>query len=149
EAAGQVYVQLGGTPHVELTAGLAIPLAAMALTYYFPNTLMIATPVAPSPRQPVWQILKSEFAPRAPHYLPAAVSSALVIAVTESSGYWLTLLLTAAPLYLTYRMYRAGVESTARQGAILEAAHDAILTLDQRMTIREFNPAAEQMFGER
>src|SRR5205809_1610000 len=32
EAAGQVYIQLGGTPHVELTAGLAIPLAGLALT---------------------------------------------------------------------------------------------------------------------
>ena len=62
EAAGEVYVQLGGTPHVELTAGLAIPLAAMALTYYFANTLMIATAVALSTRQSVWYIWKSEFA---------------------------------------------------------------------------------------
>ena len=44
-------------------------------------------------------------------------------------------------------MYRAGVESEARQGAILEAAHDAIITIDQNLNIREFNPAAEQMFG--
>ncbi len=44
-------------------------------------------------------------------------------------------------------MYRAGVESEARQGAILEAAHDAIITMDQDLNIREFNPAAEQMFG--
>ena len=44
-------------------------------------------------------------------------------------------------------MYRAGVESEARQGAILEAAHDAIITMDQQLNIREFNPAAEQMFG--
>src|SRR6185436_2363721 len=37
----------------------------------------------------------------------------------------------------------------ARQGAILEAAHDAIITMDQNLNIREFNPAAEQMFGRR
>jgi len=55
-----------------------------------------------------------------------------LIAVTESSGAWLTLLLTAAPFYLTYKMYRAGRESEARQGAILEAAHDAIITMDQK-----------------
>ena len=67
--------------------------------------------------------------------------------VTQSSGYWLTFILTAAPLYLTYKMYRAGVESEARQGAILEAAHDAILTMDAQLNIREFNPAAEKMFG--
>ena len=61
----------------------------------------------------------------------------------------MTLLLTAAPLYLTYKMYRAGRESEARQGAILEAAHDAIITMDSNLNIREFNPAAEQMFGRR
>jgi len=149
EAAGQVYVRLGGTPNVELTAGLAIPLVAMALTYYFANTLMIATAIALSTRQSTWHIWKTEFASSAPSYLLGAVSAAVVIAVTKSSGYWLTLLLTAAPLYLTYRMYRAGVESTIRQGAILEAAHDAILTVDSRLTIREFNPAAEHMFGEK
>src|SRR2546427_11401485 len=44
-------------------------------------------------------------------------------------------------------MYRAGKESEARQGAILEAAHDAIITMDAGLSIREFNPAAEQMFG--
>src|SRR5262249_23323820 len=74
-------------------------------------------------------------------------AAAVVIKVTESSGYWLTLLLTAAPLYLTYRMYRAGRESEARQGAILEGAHDAIITMDQQLNIREFHPAAEQMLG--
>jgi PAS domain S-box-containing protein len=75
------------------------------------------------------------------------MAAAVVIAVTQSSGYWLAILLTAAPLYLTYKMYRTGVESEARQGAILEAAQDAIITMDQHLNIREFNPAAEQMFG--
>ena len=65
----------------------------------------------------------------------------------ESAGIGLTLLLAAAPLYLTYKVYRAGAETEARQGAILEAAHDAIFTMDQRLSIREFNPAAEAMFG--
>jgi PAS domain S-box-containing protein len=67
--------------------------------------------------------------------------------VTETAGYGLTLLLTAAPLYLTYKVYRAGRESEARQGVILEAAQDAIITMDHQLNIREFNPAAERMFG--
>jgi len=46
-------------------------------------------------------------------------------------------------------MYRTGLETEARQGAILEAAHDAIITMDSHLAIREFNPAAEQMFGHR
>ena len=146
EASGQVYQRLGGTPNAEV-GSLALPLAAMALTYFFANTVLIATAVALSTRQSVWHIWKSDFASSAPSYLLGAVSAAAVIAVTESSGYWLTLVLTAAPLYLTYKLYRAGKQSEARQGAILEAAHDAIMTLDPHLNIREFNPAAEQMFG--
>ena len=119
----------------------------MALTYFFVNTIPIAIAIALTTNQSAWRIWKTDFASSAPSYLLGAVAAAVVIAVTESSGYWLTLLLTAAPLYLTYKMYRAGEESEARQGAILEAAHDAIITMDQQLNIREFNPAAEQMFG--
>src|SRR5207244_9520372 len=106
------------------------------LTYFFVNTIPIAMAIALTTRQSAWHIWKSEFASSAPSYLLGAAAAAAVIAVTASSGYWLTLFLTAAPLYLTYNMYRAGRESEARQGAILEAAHDAIITMDQRLNIR-------------
>ena len=148
QAAGQVYQRLGGTTGGDLRL-MAIPLAGMALTYFLVNTVPIAIAIALATQQSVWRIWKSEFASSAPSYLLGAAAAAVVIAVTERSGYWLTLLLTAAPLYLTYKMYRAGRESEARQGAILEAAHDAIITMDAQLNIREFNPAAEQMFGRR
>jgi len=147
EAAGQVYVRLGGTAHPELSAAIVVPLVGMALTYFFVNTIPIAVAIALTTNQSAWRIWKTDFASSAPSYLLGATAAAVVISVTESSGYWLTLLLTAAPLYLTYKMYRAGKESDARQGAILEAAHDAIITMDAQLNIREFNPAAEQMFG--
>jgi len=148
QAAGQVYQRLGGRPTGDLSV-IAVPLAGMALTYFFLNTVPIAVAIALTTRQSAWRIWKSDFASSASSYLFGAAAAAVVIAVTESSGYWLTLLLTAAPLYLTYKMYRAGRESEARQGAILEAAHDAIVTIDSSLNIREFNPAAEQMFGRR
>ena len=148
QAAGQVYQRLGGTPNGDLRM-MAIPLAGMALTYFIVNTVPIAVAIALTTKQSAWGIWKTDFASSAPSYLLGAAAAAVVIAVTERSGYWLTLLLTAAPLYLTYKMYRAGRESEARQGAILEAAHDAIITMDSRLNIREFNPAAEQMFGRR
>ena len=148
QAAGQVYQRLGGTTSGDLRL-MVIPLTGMALTYFLVNTVPIAIAIALATQQSVWRIWKSEFASSAPSYLLGAVAAAVVIAVTERSGYWLTLLLTAAPLYLTYKMYRAGRESEARQGAILEAAHDAIITMDAHLNIREFNPAAEQMFGRR
>src|SRR3989454_3940081 len=128
-------------------AAIAVPLIGMALTYFFVNTIPIAVAIALTTEQSAWRIWISDFASSAPSYLLGATAAVVVIAVTESAGYWLTLLLTAAPLYLTYKMYRTGVESEARQGAILEAAQDAIVTMDQHLNIREFNPAAEQMFG--
>ena len=146
QAAGQVYGLLGGTPNGDVRS-LIVPLAGMALTYFFVNTIPIAVAIALTTNQSAWRIWKTDFASSAPSYLLGAVAAAVVIQVTESSGYWLTLLLTVAPLYLTYKLYRAGKESDARQGAILEAAHDAIITMDQQLNIREFNPAAEQMFG--
>jgi PAS domain S-box-containing protein len=146
QAAGQVYQRLGGRPDAEASA-LIMPLVGMALTYFFVNTVPIAIAIALTTNQSAWRIWKTDFASSAPSYLLGAIAAAVVIKVTESSGYSLTLLLTAAPLYLTYKMYRAGKESEARQGAILEAAHDAIITMDSQLNIREFNPAAEQMFG--
>jgi PAS domain S-box-containing protein len=146
QAAGQVYLRLGGRPDAEPSA-IIMPLAGMALTYFFVNTVPIAIAIALTTNQSAWRIWKTDFASSAPSYLLGAAAAAVVIKVTESSGYWLTSLLTAAPLYLTYKMYRAGKESDARQGAILEAAHDAIITMDSQLNIREFNPAAERMFG--
>ena len=146
QAAGQVFQRLGGRPDAE-PAALIMPLAGLALTYFFVNTVMVALVIAFTTNQNAWRIWKTDFASSAPSYLLGAVAAAVVIKVTETSGYWLTLLLAAAPLYLTYKMYLAGRESEARQGAILEAAHDAIVTMDQELNIREFNPAAEQMFG--
>jgi len=146
QIAGQVFVRLGGARDAELTA-LILPLVAMALTYFFANTIPIAIAIAWTTQQRWWRIWKTDFLPNWLSYLLGAVAVAVVIRVSESSGYGLTILLTAAPLYLTYKMYRGGREIEARQGAILEAAQDAIITMDQQLSIREFNPAAVKMFG--
>ena len=146
QASGQVFQLLGGSPTGDLAA-TAVPLAGMALTYFIVNTIPIAIAISLTTNQNAWQIWKGDFASSFPSYLLGAIAAAVIIAVTQTSGYWLAILLMAAPLYLTYKMYRAGVEVEARQGAILEAAHDAIITIDQNLNIREFNPAAEQMFG--
>src|SRR5436305_1983295 len=84
---------------------------AMGLTYFFANTAMIAGAIGLCTGQSVWRIWKTDFVTSAPSYVLGAVSAAVVIAAVESSGYWLTALLTATPLYLTYNIYKAGVES--------------------------------------
>lgn len=145
QAAGQVYHGLGGTSHITIASTL--PLLAMAITYFLANTIPIAFAIALTTDQSAWVIWKSEFAPAAPSYMLGAGAAAVVIAVGTSSGLALTALVGALPLYLLWKLYRASVESEARQGAILEAAKDAIITADQDLRIREFNPAAERMFG--
>jgi PAS domain S-box-containing protein len=150
QAAGQVYQRLGGTPREDLSSvAVVVPLIGMALTYFFVNTVPIAVAIALTTSQNAWHVWKTDFASSISAYLLGVAAAAVVIEVTESAGYWLTLLLAAAPLYLTYRVYRAGVQTEARQGAILEAANDAIVTMDQHLAIREFNPGAERMFGHR
>jgi PAS domain S-box-containing protein len=146
QAAGRVYEVLGGRPDAGVET-MVVPLTAMALTYFLVNTVPIAVAIALTTSQSAWRVWKSDFLSSAPSYLLGAAVAAVVIQVTQRNGPWMTLILTAAPLYLTYKMYRAGVESEARQGAILEAAHDAILTIDGQLKLREFNPAAENMFG--
>ena len=149
QASGQVYRLLGGTSSTTDFANTLVPLTGMAFTYFFVNTVPIAVAIALSTNQSPWRIWKAELAPSGPSYILGAVAAAIVLAVTESSGVWFAVLLLLAPLYLTYKVYRAGAESEAKQGAILEAANDAIITMDAHLAIREFNPAAEQMFGYR
>ena len=148
QAAGQVFQRLGGTASSDVST-LLVPATGMALTYFFVNTVPIAIAIALTTNQNAWKVWKTDFAGSAGNYLLGAAAAVVVTAVIESAGLGLTLLLAAAPLYLTYKVYRAGAETEARQGAILEAAHDAIITMDQRLNIREFNPAAEAMFGHR
>src|SRR6185295_11884308 len=124
-----------------------IPLAGMALTYFLVNTVPIAVAIALTTSQNAWRVWKTDFAPSISSYVLGIAAAAVIVEVTERSGYWLTLLLAAAPLYLTWKVYRAGVATEARQGAVLEAANDAIVTMDANLAIREFNPAAERMFG--
>jgi PAS domain S-box-containing protein len=146
QAAGQAYELLGGSMTAELGT-IVIAVSGMAATYFLANTVPIAFAIALTTNQRAWQVWKRDFASSAGSYLLGAAMAYVVIAVTELAGYGLTLLLAAPPLYLTYRVYRTRVESEARQGAILEAASDAIVTMDHNLAIREFNPAAERMFG--
>ena len=148
QAAGQVYQPARRHARAPTCGADRVPLAGMALTYFFVNTVPIAMAIALTTNQSAWRIWKTDFASSAPSYLLGAAAAAVVIAVTESSGYWLTLLLTAAPLYLTYKMYRARHAKAKRGRARFSKPRT---TRSSRwissLNIREFNPAAEQMFG--
>jgi PAS domain S-box-containing protein len=147
QASGQVYRRLGGATTMANPLQEIVPLAGTALTYFLFNTVPIALAIALSTSQNAFRIWKRELASSVTSYVLGAAAAAIVLAVTESSGIWFAVLLLLAPLYLTYKVYRTGADVEAKQGAILQAANDAIITMDSQLAIREFNPAAEKMFG--
>jgi len=147
QASGQVYQRLGGTASTLDVVQTILPITGMALTYFLCNTVPIALAIALSTNQSAFRIWKRELASSITSYALGAATAAIVLAVTERAGVWFAVLLLLAPLYLTYKVYRSGADVEAKQGAILEAASDAIVSMDAQLAIREFNPAAEKMFG--
>jgi hypothetical protein len=104
QAAGQVFSRLGGAPTPTCGADHAARRhgAHLLLRQHHPDRDRDRVDDAAERVADLEDRLRSS----APSYLLGAAAAAVVIKVTESSGYWLTLLLTAAPLYLTYKMYR-------------------------------------------
>src|SRR3954449_11401238 len=105
QAAGAVYVWLGGVPGVMDVSTLAKPLVGAATTYFLINTLTIATAIALSTRQAIIKVWNENFLWSAPSYFVGAGAAAAATWIVGISGHWLAPL-AAAPLYLTYRTYK-------------------------------------------
>jgi diguanylate cyclase (GGDEF)-like protein/putative nucleotidyltransferase with HDIG domain len=105
QAAGAVYVWLGGVPGVMDVSTLAKPLVGAATTYFLINTLTIATAIALSTRQSILKVWNENFLWSAPSYFVGAGAAAAATWIVGISGHWLAPL-AAAPLYLTYRTYK-------------------------------------------
>jgi diguanylate cyclase (GGDEF)-like protein/putative nucleotidyltransferase with HDIG domain len=105
QAAGGVYLWLGGVPGVLYLDSLGKPLVGAATTYFLINTATIATAIALSTRQSVVKVWNENFLWSAPSYFVGAGAAALATWIVDFSGQWLAPL-AAAPLYLTYRTYK-------------------------------------------
>jgi diguanylate cyclase (GGDEF)-like protein/putative nucleotidyltransferase with HDIG domain len=106
QAAGTVYIYLGGVPgHFDLKT-LAKPLVGAATTYFLINTAMIATAIAWSTKQGVVKVWNENFLWSAPSYFVGAGAAAAAVGVFNFVSIRWLLPLAAAPLYLTYRSYK-------------------------------------------
>ncbi len=106
QAAGTVYILLGGVPGQFDIWTLPKPLVGAATTYFVINTATIATAIAWSTRQAVIKVWNENFLWSAPSYFVGAGAAAAAVGVLNVvSARWL-LPLAAAPLYLTYRSYK-------------------------------------------
>lgn len=134
EAAGQALALTGGT-NLDGPADVVIPsIAASALVYFAANSILMAAVIGLTNRQSVIKTWDEEFLWGAPNYLIGALVA--TVAVQSVSRYGIqAILLLLAPLYLTYRVYRAylgRVDSMARKNRELhtmyERAHAESLT---------------------
>ncbi len=105
QAAGHVYLWLGGVPGDVAVGTLPKPLVGAATTYFVVNTVMIATAIALSTRQSLVKVWNENFLWSAPSYFVGAVAAALAAGIVQSNRLWFVPL-AAAPLYLTYRTYK-------------------------------------------
>src|SRR5690349_7246379 len=107
QASGFAYESLGGVPGqlAHDVAGVARPLVAAATMYFIFNTCLIAVAVSLATRQPFVAVWNQNFLWSAPSYFVGAGAAALATWTVMNAGVWLSLL-TAAPLYLTYRTYK-------------------------------------------
>jgi diguanylate cyclase (GGDEF)-like protein/putative nucleotidyltransferase with HDIG domain len=106
QAAGAIYIFLGGTPGHFQGGKIAQPLVGAATTYFVVNTLTIATAIALSTRQPIIKVWNENFLWSAPSYFVGAGVAALSAwMVLGLEAHWLAVLVMA-PLILTYRTYK-------------------------------------------
>jgi diguanylate cyclase (GGDEF)-like protein/putative nucleotidyltransferase with HDIG domain len=105
QAAGHIYILLGGVPGTFDWHRIAQPLVGAATAYFVINTLTIATAIALSTRQSVLRVWNENFLWSAPSYFVGAGVAAVSAWMVTDHAHWLAILLTA-PLYLTYRTYK-------------------------------------------
>ena len=149
QASGQVYMRLGGSMNADAGDAARLPLAGMALTYFLRQHR------ADRHRHRAVRRIRTRGASGRPTSsracratLLGAAAAAVIIAGERGSGYWLTLLLAIAGALSDVEDV-PGRTSKARRGRarFWKRRNDAIITMDQQLNIREFNPAAERMFG--
>ncbi len=93
--------------------GFAMPVVVATIAYFFLNTVLIAVAVGTSTRQSPWTLWHRNFLWSAPSYfVGSAVASAAALLVQFELYGWI--LLSAPPLYLTYRSY----------GTFMDRIHD-------------------------
>ena len=80
------------------------PLACAELVYFVVNTLLVATAVALTTRQPLVQVWRSDFMWTGPGYFVGAIAAGGAYSLLGRNAYWWVAI--TIPLYFTYHSYR-------------------------------------------
>jgi diguanylate cyclase (GGDEF)-like protein/putative nucleotidyltransferase with HDIG domain len=111
QAAGLAYLALGGVHATEVgsLAGLERPVVGAALAYFGMDTLLTAGALVASGRSYVLKLWHDHLLWSALHDVVAICCATAGVFVVRDAGYWL-MPMVLAPLYLTWRTYRAHLD---------------------------------------
>jgi PAS domain S-box-containing protein len=121
EAAGLAFAWLGGVPG--RLDPVLVPLTGAALIYFAVNTTLIAGAIALSDHKPFAAVWRDGFLWSAPSYFISAGTVGLALVIADHYGP-IALLLSTAPLVLTYRAYKVYLGRVAEEQRQLRAARD-------------------------
>src|SRR5262245_27867102 len=125
-ASAQTLVLTGGA-NLDGPADIVVPaIAFSALVYFVVNTVLIAAVIGLTTQQSIIKTWDQDFVWGAPNYLIGALIA--TVAVQSVTRYGLqAVVLLVAPLYLTYRLYKAyldRVDSMARKNRELHTMYE-------------------------
>ncbi|HEX2340776.1 MAG TPA: HD domain-containing phosphohydrolase [Vicinamibacterales bacterium] len=103
-ATGATYRWLGGT-YGSLGAAPLQPLMAAAMTYFFVNSVAVATAFALATRRRILSVWHDNFLWSITSYVVGGIAAGIAVEVLHQAGHWQTTL-ALIPLCLTYRTYR-------------------------------------------
>jgi diguanylate cyclase (GGDEF)-like protein/PAS domain S-box-containing protein len=151
-AAAWAHAAFGGTLGRFDWPWQALPVAAAALTYCI-VTSIIADIVIPRLERrgtlDVWHWWPQRFLETCPAYIVGA-SVAVGLAEMLARHKWDVLVVTAAPLYLAYRVYSDHVnrlEQEHRRGEAIESLTDGVCVVDRSGQVTLWNDALERLLG--
>ena len=132
-ASAVAYAALGGSPAPVAFVASAKPLVGAIAAYFVVNTGLVACAIALSTGRTLWTVWRDDFFWSAASFMVAGTAGAGAAILINRGEQWIAVL-TLAPVYLTYRMYRLVVgrlDLLERERAARAAAEDANRLKDQ------------------
>ena len=152
QAAGWAYGALGGTLNQFAWPWQAAPVAAAVFAYCVVTSASnnILTPLFEwRSIEGAWQWWPKRLLQEGPvHFVGASVAVGAVEMIVQRK--WEVLVVTAAPLYLAYRVYCDHVsqlEQEQRRGEAIESLHDGLCILDSAGNVTLWNDALERLLA--
>ena len=104
-ASGVAYAWLGGSPGPLTLVDAAKPLVGAIAVYFVVNTGLVAGAIGLSTGRSVWEVWRDDFAWSSTSFMVAGTAGAGAAILINRGEQWIAVL-TLAPVYFTYRMYR-------------------------------------------